>query len=267
MRQKEWKGLANVARHRRLVRDQTGKGRGIGAGRLVGVAHHALRHHGRLEAGHFSQRALHQQLAHAHPKAAADQLDEQEAPCRIELIPPGRDLRRLRLRRGLAQGQQPLLDPRGQGQIAGARRCGQHLGDGLGQIAHRLIALLEQPVIDAGSLAGQRTQHPGGHHLTRLATREEIDRPGRVGRIRLGKITPQRRHLGVGGGAGIELVKESRKALHRGGLRRLQVGCGCGCACNNEGAGSPASDSSPNSVLNDPACSPCCCSQRTITAS
>jgi hypothetical protein len=46
----------------------------------VGVAHHALGDELGIDAGAFGERALHEQLAHADAKAAADQLVEKKAP-------------------------------------------------------------------------------------------------------------------------------------------------------------------------------------------
>ena len=49
--------------------------------------------------------------------AAADQLDEQEAARRVELVPVAGDARGLLGRRQAAQRQQALLDPLGEGQV------------------------------------------------------------------------------------------------------------------------------------------------------
>jgi hypothetical protein len=97
----------------------------------------------------LGQRTLHQQLAHTDPKAAADELDEQKAPGRVQLV------------QRLAQHARPVPRPPGRAVAAGAARtqcarppslrraCGgwQDVGDGLGQVAHGLVAGLEQPVV------------------------------------------------------------------------------------------------------------------------
>ena len=148
--------------------------------RAVGVAHHALRDELGVEPGELGQRALHQQLADADAKAAADQLVEQEAARRIELVQwPGRRLGLL-LGRSAAQRQQPRLDPLREALVVALARRRQHVRDGLGEIADRLIALLEQPLGDARHGAARVAQARRRHHLARLAAGEEIHRPGRI---------------------------------------------------------------------------------------
>ena len=153
----------------------------------IGVAHHALRHQLGVEARGCRQRALHQQLADADAKAAADQLDEQERLGGVQAQPPAAQRRGLHLGRLATQRQQPLLDPFGQAgvvvrDVVIAQR--QHVRDRLGEVAHRLVAGLEQPVVDAGGLARGLAQHGGGHGLARLAAGQKVGRPGGVGRRR-----------------------------------------------------------------------------------
>jgi hypothetical protein len=108
-------------------------------------SHHPLRHHPGVDTDRFGQCALHQQLADADPEASADQLDQQESLGGIEFVPVAGDPGGLRLGWLPAQGQQSLLDPDGQPEIAVPRRWRKHMRDGLGQISYRLVALVEQP--------------------------------------------------------------------------------------------------------------------------
>ena len=153
------------------------------AGRRLGVAvaHHPLGDELGVDAGALGERALHEQLADADAKAAADQLVEQEAARRVELVPIRSDPRRLLLGREAAQRQQAVLDPLGQAEVAALRGRRQDQGDGLGEIADGLIAGVEQPVVDAGLAARRRPQHGARDDLARLAAGEEIDRPRRIG--------------------------------------------------------------------------------------
>ena len=123
----------------------------------VGVAHQALRDELGVDAGAFGERALDQQLADADAKAAADQLVEQEAPRRCRAR-PSTAATRARLLVGVeaAQRQQALLDPLGEADVAGPLGRRQHVRDRLGEVADRLVALVEQPVVDAGAAARDR---------------------------------------------------------------------------------------------------------------
>ena len=180
----------------------------------VGVAHHALGQHLGIQPGVAGQRALHQQLADADSETTANQLGEQEALRRAQLVPVGGDALCLVCCIGATQRQQPLLDPASQAHITLPARRRQHMGDGFGQVTHRLVAGVEQPVVDAGAAAGQFTQRLRGHHLARLAAGQEVHGPGRVVRFGRCEILGQRLHLGAGGGARIQLGKELREALH-----------------------------------------------------
>ena len=79
MRQKKRVGLAAVARFVRAIDHLCHQGF-VGGGRrqgfAIGVTHHALGHALAVNAAVGRQRALHQQLAHADPKAPAHQFDE-----------------------------------------------------------------------------------------------------------------------------------------------------------------------------------------------
>ena len=267
VREEERIRLPGIQPRQTVLRHQPRKTCSIRPGRLVGVAHHALRHRLGIEPSPLGQRALHQQLADADAKATADQLGQQESLVGVEFVPVLRNARRLRLRRIATQGQQALLDPNGEADIAALRSRRQHMSDRLGQIADSLIALLEQPVIDAGTLTGERSQHPRRHRLTRFSSRQEVHRPGRIGRLSNGEVALQCIDLGRGGRAGIEFRIERGKAPQFGTPAGSVSGVsGSDAASTGNGGGSPAS-SCPNSVLNDPVCSPCCASHRTITAS
>ena len=222
MSEEERKRLAG-RQHAELVRvgirprrrDQAGIGLGIGPRLLVGVAHHALGDQLGIERRMLGQRALHQQLADADPEAAADQLGQQETAGRVEFVPVTGDRLGLPLRRRIAQRQQAVLDPLRQAAIGQARRRRQHQRDRLGQVADRLVALLEQPVVDAGALAGERAQQAGRNDLARLAAGQKIDRPRRIGGVGQGQVGAQRAHFVGGRGARIEGAEQAREAPHQ----------------------------------------------------
>ena len=155
-------------------------------------------------------------------------------------------------------GQQALLDPLGQAEVALVRRRRQHVRDGLGEIADRLVAGVEQPVVDAGAAAGDRPQHAARHDLARLAAGEKVHRPGRVARRGVGEVALQRIDLGKRGGARVELGEE----------RGRSASCGASPRGGTGADGSARSSSlSPYSVSKALASRPCSPSQRTITAS
>ncbi len=229
---------------------------------LVGVAHHALGDELGVDAGALGERALHEQPADADPELAADQLVEQEPPGRVELVPVRGDARFLLGGREAAQRQQPLLDPLGEAEVARARRRRQHVRDGLGEVADRLVAGVEQPVVDAGAAARGRPQDGVRHHLAGLAAGEEVHRPRGVARRRFGEVALQRVDLGERRGAAVELGEEAREALH------ASASSACTAAAAAASVAPAASSSSwPYSVTNADASNPCSASQRTITAS
>jgi hypothetical protein len=55
--------------------------------------------------------------------------------------------------------------------------------DGLGQVAHAVIALLEKPFVDLRIVHGALLEQARGDRLARLAAGQEVDRPGRVGGV------------------------------------------------------------------------------------
>ena len=128
----------------------------------------------------FGERALHEQLADADAKAAADQLVEQEAPGVSSSSQYDGDARGLLLGREAAQRQQALLDPLGEAEVARRARRRQHVRDGLGEVADRLVAGVEEPVVDAGARG------------TRAPTARRSARPGAACRRR-GSRPPRRR--------------------------------------------------------------------------
>ena len=198
-------------------RNQALVGRRIGPHLLVGVAHHPLGDELGIERGMLGQRALHQQLADADAEAAGDQLGQQEAAGQVEFVPVAGDRLRLLLGSRLAQRQQALLDPFGKPPVGHPVDRRQHERDRLAEIAHRLVALLEQPVVDAGPLAGDRPHQAARHDLARLAAGQEVDGPRGIGRLHLREVAAQRSDLVAGGGAGVECPIQLGKAAHQTG--------------------------------------------------
>ena len=183
----------------------------------VGVAHHALRDALGVDAGAFGQRALHQQLADADAKAAADQLGEQEAARRCRARPSRRATRAAcssggRPRSGSRRSSTHSARPRS----LVARRRRQHVRDGLGEVADRLVALVEQPVVDAGALAGERASSTSfGTTWRGLPPARKYTAQAASAGAALGEVALERLDLGVGRGGRVELGEEAREALHR----------------------------------------------------
>ncbi len=219
VRQEEGVRLTRVGLGLRRMQRVEACGRGQRLG--VGVAHQPLRHHLGIDIEGLGQCALHQQLADADTKATADQLGQQEAARCVELAPPCGQRVGLRVARLAAQRQQPLLEPLRQAQVARVVGRGQHMGDGFGQVAHGLVALLEQPVGQAGLAAGGGAQQRRRHRLARLAAGQEVHRPGGIGGVGSLEVLAQRRHLVERGGAGVECGVQRRETLHltRSGAR------------------------------------------------
>ena len=90
----------------------------------------------------------------------------------------------------------------------------QQQGDGLGEIAYRVVAFLEQPQRQAGGLGGPLAQAHVRHGALEPATREEVERPGGVGGRRLGEVALERRHLLARAIGGVQLEVEAREASH-----------------------------------------------------
>ncbi len=251
MREEERIRLARLGRRGRLRRiDQQRIARSIGRVALVGVAHEPLRQQLRVDARRFRQRAQHQALRHADAEAAADQLGQQETARGIELAPVALQRGRDRLGRLAAQREQPLLDPHVQRQLDRLRRRRQHVGDGLGEVADDVVALVEQPFRDARRLARGAAQQAGGHGLARLAAGQEVERPRRVGGLGAAEIQQQRVGL---------LLRRRRRVQRREQGRELLHGASAGAGSS----ASLASSSSPYSVLNAPDSSPCSARKRT----
>jgi hypothetical protein len=179
-------------------------------------AHQPLRHQLGIDAGDFAQRTGHQQPRHADPEAAADQFHQQEAFTPSGLVPQREQRRAHRLGRRAAQRQDALVHPDCQAHIAFARWRRQNVGDGFGQVADRVIAFVEQPVVQRCPLDRVLAQQPGRHRLPRLAAGQKVDRPGGIGRTGACEIGLQRGQLAVGGGSRVQFGVEAGKLTHGG---------------------------------------------------
>ena len=183
----------------------------------VGVAHHALRHPLGVDAGMRGQRALHQQLADADPEAAADQLGQQEAALRVELVASTTSMRgatcsaRLRPRSGSSRSSTQSARPTSLGSLVAAAAPARWSRPGRpppGSTRRTASRRCRRPRRPAARSSASR------HHLPRLAAGQEVHRPGRVGGRRLREVALQRLDLGVGRGGGVELGEQVREALH-----------------------------------------------------
>ncbi len=110
----------------------------------------------------------------------------------------------------------PVLRPISQGPY---RKAGfvfdallrQHERDRLGQIAHRLVALLEQPVFETGDPQRDLSQQPRRRHRPRFAAGEEISGPCDIRRRPLLMRWPN--------GANDGVIPADRDAKHYHGMR------------------------------------------------
>ena len=214
MRQEEGIGVPDVQREIAVARHQRLQALWTGRVPRVGVAHHALGHGLGVDAGPVRQRALHQQLADAHSEPPANQLHQQKAPLGVQHVQSFAQAQRLLGGRQPLHGQQPLFHPVGQALPAVSRWGRQHVRDGLGQVTHSLVALLEEPFVNAGHRAGRLPQQRGRHHLAGLAPGQEVHRPGGVLGRRVLKVGHHGRHLGRGGRAGVQRLVQVGKAAH-----------------------------------------------------
>ena len=163
----------------------------------------------------FGQRAHHQALRDADAKLAGDAAcSRRSAGARPSRARPATSQRAARVVIGVAQGQQALLDPVVQRQIGGGGGGRQQQGDGLGEIAHRVVALAEQPVRDAGLFDGPLRQLARFQQALGTAADQEVDGPGGVLGRRGGEVALERRHLVVGLGGLVERGVEFGEGLH-----------------------------------------------------
>ena len=188
-------------------------------GRLPG-AHQAVRHHARIELRALRQRPHRQGARDSHPHLPGEQLVEEEDLPQRHRVPQRQDRLALLRLAGVAQGQQPGLDQLGERQPLRPRRPAAARGvdeqrDDLRQVAGRRPALAEHPVGRAGLLHRPGGEQPRRDQPLEAGAGEEEDRPGRVGRRRLGEVRLHRRDLLVGRGGRVELFVELGEAAHQ----------------------------------------------------
>jgi hypothetical protein len=218
VRQEEGIGLAAALRMlvRRLRAHQLQKALRRGADAAVGPAHQPLRNQLAVHRRDGAQRARDQQARHADAEAAADQLGQQEAFARFQLVPIAEQRRAHGLGRRAAQGRDALLHPHRQAHVAAPARRGQDVGDGFGQVAHSVVALVEQPLVQARELGGVLPQQLDRHRLARLAASQEIHGPRRVLGRRAAEVGLQRLQLAAGGGGLVQFGKQAGEFTHAG---------------------------------------------------
>jgi hypothetical protein len=198
------KGIGLAAAQRvflvRLGRDQLQEALRGGADAAIGPAHQALRDDFAVHGGDGAQCACHEQFRDADAKAAANEFHQQEALAGFQLVPKAEQRFPNSLGRRAAQRRNALLDPFRQPGVAVARRRRQDVGDGFRQVADRVVAFVEQPVVQPGVFGSVLAQQFTGNRLARLAAGEKIHSPGRVFRRRAAEVVFQRIELAVGGG-------------------------------------------------------------------
>ena len=194
--------------------DQAGIALGGGTVGEIGIAHQALGDALGIQIRQGGQGPGHQQLGDTDTEFAGDQLDADHQTLPIQLAPQWRQALGQLLRRQAAQGQQVLLQPEGQALGIGGIGGGNQQGHGLRQVTHRLVALFEQPLGQAGEGHGQFAQLPGRHQPTGAAAGEEVHRPGGIRGRGAAEVVHQGRELGIAGGGGVETPVEFGEGLH-----------------------------------------------------
>ncbi len=199
----------------RFVGDQRQVAFGAGPVGEVGVAHQALRYPFRIEVGQRGQGSGDQQLRDPDPEGAGDQLDADHQAEPVQLRPERGQARCLLFGWQAAQGQQPVLQPDGQTFLGAVANLGHQQGNGFGEVADGLVALLEQPFGQLRNCYGCRAQHLGRHQLAWPAAGQEVHRPGRIGGVGCAEIVAHGGQLGVVRGGGIETAVEGGEGFHR----------------------------------------------------
>ena len=216
------------------------------------LSHEAMRHGFRSDAAGFGDRANDQALRDADAKFAGDELVPGEALAFVQLAPRLDQEAAARFVIGVAQGEEALFDPVVKRELAGGVGGRQEKGDGLGEIADRVVAVAEQPVGDAGFFDGPLGELARFEEPLGAAADQEVDGPGGVFGLSGGQVTLEGVDLGVGLGGLVERGVEFGEGFHSG---RASGSGDDGC--------SPFAGSANSTAT---ACLPCSCSQRTIGA-
>ena len=167
----------------------------------------------------------------------------------VQLAPGLDEPAAARLVVGLAQGQQALFDPVVQRQRAGGGGRRQEQRDGFGEVADGVVALVEQPVRDAGLFDGPLRELARFQEALGTAADQEVDGPGGVLGLGGGEVALEGLDLVVGLGGLVERGVEFGEGLHSG-----------------RASGSGDSESVGNVNSTGTACLPCSCNQRTSGA-
>ena len=178
-------------------------------------AHQAVRNGVLLQSCGLAQALHHDLLAHPDPEAAGDDLVEHEELHARQSGPSGFHAQCL-LRFVLVFQVLHVVHP-----------FGEALGDGpfqlrdvrhrLREVAHHVVAGLEQPIGYAADLGRPLPQLCAGDGPFRPTTAEQRDGPELVGVRRFAEIHGQRIHLGDCAGGGIQFVEQLGGALHAKG--------------------------------------------------
>lgn len=121
----------------------------------VGVANQALGHAFGIQPGQLREGASDQQLRYAHAKAASDEFQAEHQAGAVQLGPKRRQALLDLLDRQVPQWQQMGFDPAGEAVVARVAAFRNQQGNGFGQVANGLVALLEKPVRQPRQPAGQ----------------------------------------------------------------------------------------------------------------
>ena len=176
------------------------------------IAHEPVRDGILFDAGGLAQAFHHDLLAHADAETTGDDLVEHEELHALQSGPRGlyaNGFLCFILVLQVLHVVHPLCQALGDGpfQLSDVRHRFR-------EVAHHVVAGLEQPVGDAADLGGPLPQLGAGDRPFRSPAAEQRDGPQLVAVRRFAEIGRQRIHLGVGGGGGVERIEELGGALH-----------------------------------------------------
>ena len=162
----------------------------LGRGRLGKPLHQARRNHFTRKPCDYRERRCDHPPRDSHTQATGDELIETKNLIRGELLPPAHNVGDRRTGIAAAQTKNGALDPGGK-----TLRCRNEIllisalhglthqqGNRLGQVAHRLIALLKGPGGQPRDLHRRCLERRQGNQTLEPFPRQKPDRPGRIGR-------------------------------------------------------------------------------------
>ena len=181
----------------------------------IPVAHQAVRKHVFFHTGRFAQALYHDLLADPDAEATGDDLVEHEKFHALQPAPRRLYPRGLFLFRTCAEilyVTHPLRQALGDRFLQGG-----DVRHRFREVAHYVVAGLEEPIRDPADLRGPLAQLGAGHRPLRTTPAQQRDHPQLVVILSLQEIPRQRIHLGVGAGGSVQFIEQLGFADHGSG--------------------------------------------------